>query len=558
MWAILGASASGCGDTDPDGVESGGTAGSSTGDGTDSATPSDSVGPDSDGGASTDAPGETGGSAGSDGGDDGPPPMGVLAAGIAIGDVELNQGVGIGIARAGAWIEADARVAPVIGGRPALIRAAYTLAPDFEPRPVEGRLWLRDAAGGNTVLTDERMIAGPSDWSTFDGTFQWIVEPDALAADTEVRIELLEPGLEEGEPSGDTTGAALPADGFAPLEAWGDPMRIELVVVPFTCDGTPDLDLSPEALADFEAYVFNTYAVQELDFVLHDPVHSTSCSEFDAAEYDLPALREAEQADPWVYYGGLLPGGGGGYSIAIQGGDQMDYRRTFASHDWRDYGLTFDLFAHELAHNHGRDHSFEDPEYPGDNGGSCGAIGTWGWGPRSAAMPSSGYSNDVDLGLDWFDPSTQLLAPTDANCSGLPEGNRWNFNDITSYAYPYWVSAYTYAATAERIRLLSSWRAAGASVGEGTTLRLVVGPEGDLHRSAHAGARAVAHANAWARCEGGVRLPVRVGKAVRDIQREGRLSSFPYISYELPLRPEDPTVSECHIEGHDDLTFSIP
>ena len=250
-----------------------------------------------------------------------------------------------------------------------------------------------------------------------------------------------------------------------------------------------------------------------------------------------------------------MPGNGGGYSISIDGGDQMDYRRTFANHAWRDYGLTFDLFAHELAHNHGRPHSFEDPSYPDDNGGSCGAISTYGWGPRPSLMPSSGYSNDLDLGLDWFDPHEQLLAPTDDDCGGLPDGNRWNFNDMTSYAYPYWVSAYTYAAGAERIRLISTWENADGP-GPGRTLRLVLGPEGDIHRSERAGARAVTRAGAWASC-GGVRLPVRTGTGVRDVRdADGRLRSYTYETFELPLLEAiDPTT--C-VLGSDSIAFVSP
>ncbi len=162
----------------------------------------------------------------------------------------------------------------------------------------------------------------------------------------------------------------------------------------------------------------------------------------------------------------------------------MDYRRTFASHTWRDAGLTFDLYAHELGHNHGREHTFEDPSFPGSTVDNCGTTSGFGWGPRSALMPSSGWSNDLDLGLAWFDPHETLLQPTGDPCAGAPEGNRWNFNDFMSYQYPYWVSAYTYAAAAERVRLISSWSvdAAAPAPADVETLRLVFSPEGEVRR----------------------------------------------------------------------------
>ncbi len=480
-----------------------------------------------------------------------PPTEGVLAGDISIDQIEINQGTGIPLAEDGVLLPAPGRPAPVISGRGALVRASYELGPEFSPRPIIGRLWLRSAEG-DVVYADERMVSGPSDWTDIDGTFHWVVDPEDITADAEVRVQLLELD-EDGEPSGDISGSQFPAEGFEALEAWGDPMVMHLMLVPFTCDGYDDLDLDPADLADFEAFIFNTYPVQELVFTVHDPVHSPSCSEFDAAEIDLPALREADGADPWVYYGGLLPGDGAGYSISIDGGDQMDYRRTFANHTWRGYGLTFDLFGHELGHNHGRDHTFEDGSYPNDNSDFCGSIEAYGWGPRSALMPSSGWGNDLDLGLEWFDPHQTLLPPTDASCSGLPDGNRWNFNDMMSYEYPYWVSAHTYAAAAERIRLISTWSESAEAPAEpgGRTLRVVFGPEGDIHRMSAPGTHPIERADAWATCrssEGDSRRPVRRTTSLREgLGRDGRFETFTYEGYELPLE-DGLEFEDCRLE----------
>lgn len=495
---------------------------------------------------------------GLDSSDDGsePPPTGVLAGDIAIDTVEVNQGVGIEIARTGEILPTNSRVAPVIGGRPALVRASYQLAPSFTPRQIVGRLWLVNGPEAHDVYTEQRMVSGGPDWGDIDGTFHWFVAPEDLTADTEFRVQFLEVD-EMGEPSGDTSGSELPAGAFAPLDAWGDRMVLEVMLVPMSCSGWPELDLSAQNIADFEAFLFNTYPVQELELTVHEPVFSNSCDAFYAAEDELPALRQSEGADPWVYYGGILPGNGGGYSIAIQGSDQMDYRRTFANHTWRDYGLTFDLFAHELGHNHGRDHTFEDGSYPGNNGGSCGSISTYGWGPRSGLMPSSSFSNDKDIGISWFDPHDTLLWPTDSSCGGLPEGNRWNFNDMMSYQYPYWVSAYTYAAAADRVRLISSWSNGNAPEGEpGHTRRLVLGPEGDVHRFDHPGVITVEEPETWAICdgpEGELRVPVRHGSALRELRGdEGELRSFTYETYELPV-PAGFDPSSCRLEGQSTL-----
>jgi len=480
----------------------------------------------------------------SDGG--GPPPPGDAAAGISLVRVVVNQAVDIDLIDDGQPTTEAERAAPIIGGRGALVRVEYALAPDFLARPVTARLWLLQADGTNVVYEDTRNVSSPGDMTTLGGTFTWMVEADALDGDTEFRVELLE---EEGaEPvAGDTSGATVPSEGFAPVLAWGDRMVLDLVVVPFSCDGFGEVEITPEDLSDFEAYLFNTYPVQEINIEVHDVVASASCSEFDAAEFDLPELRENEGAQPWVYYGGLLPGDGGGYSISTEGGDQMDYRRTFANNTWRWYGLTFDLFAHELGHNHGRNHSFDDAAFPGDASGNCGSRTTFGWGVVGGSMPNSGFSNDIELGIEWIDPHEQLLAPTDDTCDGLPNANEGNLNDFMSYAYPYWISAYTYAALADRVRLLSTWRESEGPSPEEALHRVIVDPEGFVSLTRRSAARAVvASSDGVARCQTSV-VPVHRGRAVRESFVPDREATvFEYTTFEFDSR----AVLPCAIESY--------
>lgn len=503
----------GCGD-DSEGTGSGTDAGTDDASSNDTRDPgpssaSDSNAPTTSG---TDAP--TSGEGSSSGDVDlPPPPTGSLAGSIQLGDVVANQAVDVTVVRDGAVIPAASREAPLIAGRGLLLRADYELDADFTPRTLIGRLTITNN-DGTEVFDDVRMVSGPSQMGTLDGTFHWLVPPDALTADSSFRIDLFE---EEDVATVGTPGrATVPERGADGLEAWGDPMVLDIVLVPFSCSGVGQVDITPEDLADFEAYLFNTYPITELNLEIHEVVPSSSCSEFDAAEYDLPALREAEGAAPWVYYGGLLPGDGGGYSIAIQDSDQMTFRRTFANHTWRWYGLTFDLFAHELGHNHGRDHSFDDPSFEGDNSGYCGSISGYGWGVTPGNMPKSGFSNDQELGLSWIDPNAELLPPTPGACDGAPNANENVYNDIMSYAYPYWVSAYTYSALADRVRLISSWRGASAAPKQQRELvRFVVDSEGRVHESRRLGTVSPHQPSLWAQC-GTTAVPVARGHAIHD------------------------------------------
>lgn len=62
-----------------------------------------------------------------------------------------------------------------------------------------------------------------------------------------------------------------------------------------------------------------------------------------------------------------------------------------------------------------------------------------------------------------------------------------------SYAYPYWVSSYTYSALAERVRLISSWdhRSDGKSLSRGSTLRAIIDEHGHVRWSQSRGAEGV-------------------------------------------------------------------
>lgn len=482
--------------------------------------------------------GPSGGTTDGDGSETGPgggeettgtPPLdpAEAAGGIRVTDVEVNQAVGILVASDGT--EVSQRVAPIIGGRDALVRVAYALDPSFSPREIEARIYI-----GDDAYVDTRSVSGPGDWTNFGGTFSVVVPGERLDSSDDLRVEFVEPG--GGATVGTDIGSSFPASGGVDLQVWDDRMVLDVVLVPMYCDGYPSLDLSAENVTNFEAFLFNTYPVQELNLTVHEPVYSSSCSEFDAAEYDLPALRDSEGAAPWVYYGGLLPGNGGGYSISTSGGDQMNYRRTFANHAWRDAGLTSDLFAHELGHNHGREHAFEDPSFPAPTGAWCGPRLTYGWGPRSALMPTSGFSNDVSLGLNWYDPSQNLLTPTDQYCDGAAEGNRYNYNDFMSYTYPFWVGEYTYAALAERVRIISSWNNADVAPPSGKTVRLVNGPDGEMHRIELTGAvPVVGGEQTTADCDG-VQVPVRITRSLLEEPTPGGgLDTTELLGYELPL-----------------------
>lgn len=521
---------SACGDSGADGLESDGSGTVDDSDSVDSeSAPTDSA--DSPSGSDVDTTdtewGET------DSSETGMPPLeSTHAAAIAIDEVILNQAVDITLGADGAVLDAAQWQAPPIANRPALVRASYTLADDFVPRTIVGQLRVIDGARSLAFL-DEREVSGPGDPTQLGGTFEWRIGPSALSPSAELVVELLE--ADPDAPSSPPDGSRWPSEGSVALEPWTD-MTLELVIVPFSCPGLDAPEVTGSDRDDLEAFLYDVYPVAGIDITVHDPLHSDSCDEYEVAEYTLPELRMQEGAEPGVYYGGLMAGDGGGYSIWVDPSD-MASRRSFASHTWRDYGLTFDLFAHELGHNHGRPHSFEDPDYPAATGDWCGQRSGYGHGMRSGMMPETAFSNDQDIGLPWIDPSTRLLAPTLEPCDGLPNGNQGNFNDIMSYAYPYWVSDYTYRAIAEVVRSVAAWDGAGASMPARSLVRVRVDEPGHRPRRTLVGDF---RPDRSVRCEvaGTTRwVPAREVEGIWDRRVGDRFESIEVVHLELDVPP---------------------
>ncbi|MEM9190991.1 MAG: hypothetical protein AAGF12_17530 [Myxococcota bacterium] len=376
------------------------------------------------------------------------------AVGIRLTTVSINQAVGIEVISDGAMVSARDRRAPIIGRRPALVRGLFVVDNDFEARRIEGRLVLVQEGGEEEVFRSVLDVSADADPASLRGAFRWDVPGESLRGNTHFRVVLLEDDRTT-ERSGDQRGARVPASGDADLEVLDRRMFLDLTVVPMCGMRLNDTDR-----VMIETYLYNTYPINELRIDYHAPIDQV-CSLAEATYDVLPRLRAEENAPANRHYGGLLQANCGGLAQGIDGTGVND-PRAFSLCDWRDFGPTFDLLAHELGHTHGRDHSFEDRAYPHENRGSCGARVTFGYGLREGAMPSTHYSNDIEIGFPWV-PMQSLIPPTDRDC-----GNNFDsWSDFMSYTYPYWVSAYTYAALADNIELTTDFAAAGQAGPDG-------------------------------------------------------------------------------------------
>ena len=422
------------------------------------------------GGAGSGAEASTTNNAAVGSGGGGVAPQPAYAANVSIDHVEVNQGVGVPLVAAGALVDAAARPAPLIAGRPGVWRVFWKLAPGFMPRPIEAQLELLYADGDSQTRTLTKDLSSQPAWDTLAGSFAFILDDQAIRPGMSWRISLHEVGTATNIPPPNTP-TAIPATGSIDLNIGDQAMNLNVVIVPATPSCTPGgpWQLSPDDERDVRNQIYNMYPVATLNLQFHAPVvlQVTDCNDSGAILDALSALRNSENLGPSYYYHAIFPHAdddvlpSGGYAWIIDeptmGSDLVSYSVNFWPQEPNNV-------SHELGHNHGRLHSFNDPDYlpSGVGMAACGRRSSWGFGIGQWQHPYDERRDYPPL----HNVEGWLVAPTDQldfdaqnnTCAHHPNADDGPaLNDIMGYAHPYWISAYTYAGLAKRIALVSQW-----------------------------------------------------------------------------------------------------
>lgn len=356
-------------------------------------------------------------------------PGGALASGLRMTEVAIYQGVKITLMSDGAPQSPNA---PVIGGRPALVRVFVAPQGGFDARDIVARLTIDAPSMPPVVLEETMRVSITSSEQRPNTTFNFDVSGNDLPLDATFSVGLYETdACGQGNP--DPSGVLYPTSGAADLDPrpTGGPIRVVLVPVRYNADGSGRLpDTSQAQLERYRNLMYKLFPVPDVDLSVRAPFdwndtiarNGGGWSEILQAILD---LRNSDSPSAETYYYGIftpqasfsaycsggcvtglgpVPGAGDRYSRGAVG-----------------VGFTGDqapgTFVHEIGHALGRLHapcqtSNADPSYPY----SGGRLGVWGY----------------DL-LDRV-----LMEPND---------NR----DMMGYCDPVWISDYNYDAIFERI-----------------------------------------------------------------------------------------------------------
>lgn len=370
-----------------------------------------------------------------------PPTNAPLATGLAVSGVTVNQGVEINVVKNGAPATKNA---PIVAGRPGLVRVFVTPSGSYTPHSITAVLTLTTGGQPKTYTAAYAPSAASTD-AVYGSTFNFSVDAASLATDTTFLVQLKDPAATS---AGDST-AQYPTTGNPATLGVKNAGTVKINVIPIKFSsggGTPSTGTFD--VAQYQKIVMGLYPAANVTLSVQATVTYTGAipDAYDSGgawEYLLSFIQKKRAADPTpdVYYYGAfaptssfasfcssgciaglsgIPNGPTNYSQKasiglVYGGTSQDDQAT---------GQTM---AHEVGHGHGREHSPTsqsvqycstpngiDPSYPYSEG----AIGVWGW--------------DI-INLKQKDPT--------------------QYFDVMGYCENDWISDYTYSA-------LYSWVAA--------------------------------------------------------------------------------------------------
>ena len=375
--------------------------------------------------------------------DESQPANWVPALGIAILEVEANQGTRIPIGKAnGEWVDGSGRNTFLSSERDTLIRVHFTVDPGWNPHEVRARLTINHSSFAEPIVREQDLLVeGDSTPTSLQRTFYFglIQTEGETVAGATYRVELFERDTEQ-----DTTLPQLanvtPASGPAAIGFESYPMQMKIVLVPihYTGDGKDMYpDLGEENLKILIDSMYEENPVQEVIYQVRSQAvpYTQTLNQLGSLLPIMAQTKQQDGADANVYYHAMITTGcfiegcasSGTVGIAnLPGDSKNDSLMRVAASILFEVESTADTFVHEVGHNQGLSHVFcpdgnsagNDPAYPYPDG----QIGNWGFGIREFSLHNPTASHDY-----------------------------------MTYCGNTWPSDWTFNKTFNRIRTLTSW-----------------------------------------------------------------------------------------------------
>ena len=373
------------------------------------------------------------------------------ALGVKLSQIDVYQTVKVGVMSAGAEIDTTKRTTDVVSGRNTMFRLAVTVDAGFTARTLSARVTVNNGTSA-TQYFGKQAISGSSVDIDPKTTFQVFVPPEQITADTRYSAELVECGTGTG-----TAGTVrFPATGDIELGA-RHTGGLKVKVIPLLSNGKLP-DTSDTALATYRQQLMAMYPIDGVEFSIGTQLSIGFPVDWDGTLDQMRSKRRTENPPADVYYYGLLKpqdtfgafcGNGCTTGIGYVGDANTAGYRAAMGVGYADR-TSAQTMAHEIGHNHGRNHA---PCVP--NGGSI-----------SGVDPNYPFS-DGRTGILGYDSRTKVMMPADKS------------TDLMGYCSNVWLSEYTYGGITDRVALVNGNKAEFLNAAALNTWRvLLVGSKG--------------------------------------------------------------------------------
>lgn len=344
------------------------------------------------------------------------------ALGVALKSIDVYQTVKIAVMNAGAEVGADKRTTDVVAGRQTMFRLSVNVDAGFAARSLSARVTLNNGTTLSQYFAKQTVSKSSVETETAS-TFQVYVPPEQITADTRYSAEL----VECGKGSGTAGQARFPATADLPLGA-RHMGGVKVKIIPLLANGALP-DTSDAALDIYKQQLMAMYPIDSVEFSVGTQVSITYPIDWETALDQMRAKRKTDNPALNVYYFGLLKpvssfatfcGQGCTTGIGYVADANSGMYRAAMGVGFADR-FSAQTMAHELGHNHGRNHA--------------------------PCVPSGGSISGVDPKYPFADGSTGVIG-YDSRAKTLLSAKG---TDLMGYCSNVWLSEYTYGGILDRV-----------------------------------------------------------------------------------------------------------
>lgn len=358
---------------------------------------------------------------------------GGAARNITLSRIDAFQTIQIGLMADSKEIVPSARNTDLVEGRETLFRIFVTPGSGWASRELSARVTLVNGGTTDEYFT-KKTISGASQVADETSTIQVTVPPDKVTADTRYFVELVECSMSA---MGEAVVPRYPTTADMPLGA-RKTGALKIKVIPLVVSNrTPPVDAA--TLKPYKDIMVAMYPANSVEVSGGDPVTLDGGLNWNTSLNQVQSKRASDKPAADVYYYGIVTpadsfqsycGNGCTAGVGFVVNQSNDSSHRVAMGIGFPIDQSYITMAHEVGHNHGRNHAPCVPQ-----GGSISGV--------DGSFPYDG----AKLTIWGYDSRSKKLV----NPAGDPNRSNDDVTDIMGYCNKQWMSDYTYDAIVTRV-----------------------------------------------------------------------------------------------------------